>query len=119
MKLVRFGPRGQEKPGLVTADGRIKDVSAHVRDYDHAFFSGGGLESLRAVASKVDSRPDAASGARLGAPVARDGRQGGRSHGRALMAAVVDDDCLPARAHLIGAAPPMSARRDRRRVPCP
>ena len=71
MKLVRFGPRGQEKPGLVTADGRIKDVSAHVRDYDHAFFSGGGLESLRAVASKVDSLPDAASGARLGAPVAR------------------------------------------------
>ena len=37
MKLVRFGARHQEKPGLVTADGRIKDVSAHVRDYDHAF----------------------------------------------------------------------------------
>ena len=37
MKLVRFGNRGHEKPGIVTADGRIKDVSAHVRDYDHAF----------------------------------------------------------------------------------
>ena len=71
MKLVRFGLRGQEKPGLVTADGRIKDVSAHVRDYDHAFFSGGGMESLRAVAAKVESLPDAPSGARLGAPVAR------------------------------------------------
>ncbi|MEY3204646.1 MAG: hypothetical protein RLZZ21_977, partial [Planctomycetota bacterium] len=34
MKLVRFGLRGQEKPGIVTTDGRIKDVSAHVRDYD-------------------------------------------------------------------------------------
>ena len=39
MKLVRFGLRGQEKPGIVTADGRMKDVSAQVRDYDQAFFS--------------------------------------------------------------------------------
>jgi len=71
MKLVRFGLRGQEKPGIVTADGRMKDVSAQVRDYDHAFFSGGGLESLRAVASTPDSLPDVPAGTRIGAPVAR------------------------------------------------
>jgi hypothetical protein len=28
MKLVRFGPRDAEKPGIVTAAGTIKDVSA-------------------------------------------------------------------------------------------
>ena len=71
MKLVRFGNRGQEKPGIVTADGRIKDVSAHVRDYDHAFFSGGGLESLRTIAASPESLPDAPAGVRIGAPVAR------------------------------------------------
>ena len=71
MKLVRFGLRGQEKPGLVTTDGRIKDVSAHVRDYDHAFFAGGGLESLRGIAAAPDALPDAPAGARIGAPVAR------------------------------------------------
>ena len=71
MKLVRFGNRGQEKPGIVTADGRIKDVSAHVRDYDHAFFAGGGLESLRASAASPESLPDAPAGVRIGAPVAR------------------------------------------------
>ena len=71
MKLVRFGQRGQEKPGIVTADGRVKDVSAHVRDYDHAFFAGGGLASLRAVAANAAALPDAPAGARLGAPVAR------------------------------------------------
>ena len=71
MKLVRFGNRGQEKPGIVIADGRIKDVSAHVRDYDHAFFSGGGLESLRGIAAKPDALPDAPTGVRIGAPVAR------------------------------------------------
>ena len=71
MKLVRFGNRGQEKPGIVTADSRIKDVSAHVRDYDHAFFSGGGLESLRAIAASPESLPNAPAGVRIGAPVAR------------------------------------------------
>src|SRR3712207_3498479 len=32
MKLVRFGPAGQERPGLADSDGRIRDLSAHVRD---------------------------------------------------------------------------------------
>lgn len=71
MKLVRFGPRGHEKPGIVTADGRVKDVSAHVHDYDHAFFSSGGLAALRAAAVRADTLPDAPADARLGAPVAR------------------------------------------------
>ena len=32
MKLLRYGPRGQEKPGILDADGRIRDLSAHVDD---------------------------------------------------------------------------------------
>lgn len=32
MKLLRFGPKGQEKPGLLDADGRIRDLSAHLTD---------------------------------------------------------------------------------------
>jgi len=71
MKLVRFGARGQEKPGVVGPDGRVKDVSAHVRDYDHAFFAGGGLAALTEVAARADALPDAPAGVRLGAPVAR------------------------------------------------
>jgi 2,4-diketo-3-deoxy-L-fuconate hydrolase len=71
MKLVRFGARDEERPGIVTADGRIKDVSAHVRDYDHAFFAGGGLAALRPIAARPDALPDAPAGARLGPPVAR------------------------------------------------
>lgn len=71
MKLVRFGPRDAEKPGIVTASGAIKDVSAQVADYDHAFFSGGGLEQLRGLAERADALPDAPAGVRIGAPVAR------------------------------------------------
>ena len=32
MKLVRFGPKDQEKPGLVDESGAIRDLSAHVPD---------------------------------------------------------------------------------------
>ncbi len=71
MKLVRFGPRGQERPGLVTAAGSIKDVSAHVRDYDHGFFADGGLTMLRDLANRADELPDAPAGVRVGPPVAR------------------------------------------------
>jgi 2,4-diketo-3-deoxy-L-fuconate hydrolase len=71
MKLVRFGPRGQEQPGILAPDGRLKDVSAHVRDYDHGFFSAGGLASLRDLAARADALPDAPAGVRIGGPVAR------------------------------------------------
>jgi len=71
MKLVRFGPRGREKPGILAADGRIKDVSAHVRDYDHAFFAGGGLAMLRELAADADTLSAVPADARLGPPVAR------------------------------------------------
>jgi 2-keto-4-pentenoate hydratase/2-oxohepta-3-ene-1,7-dioic acid hydratase in catechol pathway len=71
MKLVRFGSRGAEKPGLVGPDGTIRDCSAHVADYDHAFFAGGGLERLRRLAADPAALPAAPAGARIGAPVAR------------------------------------------------
>ena len=71
MKLVRFGPRGQEKPGLITSAGSIKDCSAHVADYDYDFFVRGGLEKLRGLAASIDMLPDAPAGTRLGAPVGR------------------------------------------------
>ena len=34
MKLVRYGPRGKEKPGLIDADGKIRDLSRVVNDID-------------------------------------------------------------------------------------
>ena len=43
MKLLRFGPKGQEKPGVLDADGNVRDVSAHVTDFAGASVS---LEAL-------------------------------------------------------------------------
>jgi 2,4-didehydro-3-deoxy-L-rhamnonate hydrolase len=73
MKLVRFGPQSAEKPGIVTADGRIKDCSAHVADYDRAFFLGDGLRKLQSLAADEGRLPDAPAGVRIGPPVARPG----------------------------------------------
>ncbi|MFM7109072.1 MAG: fumarylacetoacetate hydrolase family protein [Planctomycetaceae bacterium] len=70
MKLIRFGDRGRERPGLVAADGRVKDCSGLVPDYGHDFFASGGLTRLRAIPD-VTALPDAPAGVRLGPPVAR------------------------------------------------
>src|SRR6185312_8121801 len=34
MKLVRYGPAGREKPGMIDADGRLRDLSRKVKDID-------------------------------------------------------------------------------------
>ncbi|HSU42928.1 MAG TPA: 2-hydroxyhepta-2,4-diene-1,7-dioate isomerase, partial [Casimicrobiaceae bacterium] len=34
MKLVRYGPAGREKPGLIDADGVLRDLSRKVDDID-------------------------------------------------------------------------------------
>src|SRR5215210_3663070 len=34
MKLLRYGPAGQEKPGLLDADGQIRDLSSQIADLD-------------------------------------------------------------------------------------
>ncbi|MBS6362155.1 MAG: ureidoglycolate lyase, partial [Burkholderia sp.] len=49
MKLLRYGPPGQEKPGILDADGRIRDLSAHVPDLAGEVLSDAGLARLRAL----------------------------------------------------------------------
>ncbi|AWK89042.1 fumarylacetoacetate hydrolase family protein [Azospirillum thermophilum] len=49
MKLLRYGPPGQEKPGLLDAEGRIRDLSAHVADIAGEALSPAGLARLKAI----------------------------------------------------------------------
>lgn len=39
MKLLRYGPTGQEKPGLLDDNGRVRDLSGHVADISGAALS--------------------------------------------------------------------------------
>jgi 2-keto-4-pentenoate hydratase/2-oxohepta-3-ene-1,7-dioic acid hydratase in catechol pathway len=52
MKLVRYGPPGREKPGLIDADGALRDLSRKVKDIDGATLAPSALAALK----KVDTR---------------------------------------------------------------
>ena len=47
MKLLRYGPTGQEKPGLLDRDGQLRDLSGAVRDIDGAALAPASLDRLR------------------------------------------------------------------------
>ncbi|EKV27540.1 2-hydroxyhepta-2,4-diene-1,7-dioate isomerase [Caenispirillum salinarum AK4] len=72
MKLLRFGPRGAEKPGLLDTTGTIRDLSALVDDITPALMTADDWTRLRAAAADAGSLPAvaAADAARLGPPVA-------------------------------------------------
>lgn len=46
MKLLRYGKPGQEKPGLLDKDGKIRDLSAHVADIGGEAISPASLKKL-------------------------------------------------------------------------
>ncbi|MEM6745423.1 MAG: fumarylacetoacetate hydrolase family protein [Pseudomonadota bacterium] len=60
MKLLRWGPAGQEKPGMLDAEGGVRDLSAHVSDLGGATLSLESLDKLRAIdpASLPVATPD-------------------------------------------------------------
>jgi 2-keto-4-pentenoate hydratase/2-oxohepta-3-ene-1,7-dioic acid hydratase in catechol pathway len=49
MKLVRYGATGQEKPGMIDADGTLRDLSAHVADITGATLGDDSIAKLRAL----------------------------------------------------------------------
>ena len=49
MKLVRYGATGQEKPGMIDADGTLRELSAHVADITGATLGDDSIAKLRAL----------------------------------------------------------------------
>jgi hypothetical protein len=49
MKLLRYGSVGQEKPGLLDAEGRIRDLSGAISDLDGPALSPAGLTKLNEI----------------------------------------------------------------------
>ncbi len=74
MKLVRFGEKGKERPGIWMGDGRILDVRAlafHIEDYNEFFFANHGLEQMKLLLEDPIAKFVDAAGVRLGPPIAR------------------------------------------------
>src|SRR5471030_777083 len=76
MKLLRHGPRGQERPGVLDADGRVRDLSAAVPDIAGEVLTAAGIARLReldlAALPLVPGMPQA--GLRLGPCVGHVGK---------------------------------------------
>lgn len=72
MKLLRFGPVGQEKPGVLDADGNIRDLSAHVDDIAGDVLTPDGLARIAAL--DVASLPVVDGNSRIGPCVGRIGK---------------------------------------------
>src|SRR5436309_1758413 len=69
MKLLRYGPAGQEKPGLLDRDGKIRDLSGAVRDIDGETLAPASLDRLRRL--DPSTLPLVSGNPRLGPCVAR------------------------------------------------
>ncbi|HLX03387.1 MAG TPA: ureidoglycolate lyase [Trinickia sp.] len=72
MKLLRYGPKGQEKPGLLDADGKLRDLSGVVRDIAGEVLTDAGLAKLRGIDPK--SLPLVSGNPRIGACVGNVGK---------------------------------------------
>ena len=67
MKLVRYGEKGAEKPGLIDKSGQLRDLSAHLQDLTGEAYS---PESLKKLAALDPASLPAVSGKpRFGSPV--------------------------------------------------
>ncbi|GJH32360.1 fumarylacetoacetate hydrolase family protein [Paraburkholderia azotifigens] len=67
MKLLRYGPPGQEKPGLLDRDGNLRDLSAHVADISGDVLLPAGLARVKAL--DATSLPRVEGNPRLGSCV--------------------------------------------------
>jgi ureidoglycolate lyase len=67
MKLLRYGPPGQEKPAILDASGTIRDLSGVIPDLAGAALSPAGLAKLAAL--DTGSLPAVPAGVRIGPPV--------------------------------------------------
>ena len=72
MKLIRFGPKGKELPGIKIDDSTSIDVSSFINDYDESFFENNDLEKLKKwLSTNIDSCPKISNKTRLGPPLVR------------------------------------------------
>jgi hypothetical protein len=89
MKLLRYGQPGQEKPGVLDADGEILDLSAMISDLDGAALLPAAIEKLRH--SNLSKLPKVAGKPRLGPCVGSVGKFICRSAGRTTVSSFRED----------------------------
>jgi 2-keto-4-pentenoate hydratase/2-oxohepta-3-ene-1,7-dioic acid hydratase in catechol pathway len=72
MKLLRVGEFGKEKPAALDKNGKIRDLSKHIKDFDPSTLNFSTLETLKKV--NLETLPEVTSSARIGSCIAKPGK---------------------------------------------
>ena len=72
MKLLRIGNKGNEKPGVLDKDGKIRDISSHVKDLNPDNLNFETISKLQS--SDLSSLPELSSNDRIGSCITKPGK---------------------------------------------
>ena len=72
MKLLRCGKKGSEKPAALDKNGKIRDLSSHVSDYDPENLNFKTLEKLEKI--NLESLPEISKSTRIGSCINKPGK---------------------------------------------
>jgi 2-keto-4-pentenoate hydratase/2-oxohepta-3-ene-1,7-dioic acid hydratase in catechol pathway len=67
MKLLRYGPKGREKPGILDKEGNIRDLSGVIPDFTAETLAAGAIAKVKKA--RVDALPKVKGKPRIGSPV--------------------------------------------------
>jgi 2-keto-4-pentenoate hydratase/2-oxohepta-3-ene-1,7-dioic acid hydratase in catechol pathway len=67
MKLLRYGPKGREKPGILDKEGNIRDLSGVIPDITAETLAAGAIAKVRKA--RIDTLPKVKGKPRIGSPV--------------------------------------------------
>jgi len=72
MKLLRCGPLNKEKPAVLDKNGKIRDISSHIKDLNPKNISFTNLEKLKNI--NLESLPEIPSSERIGSCITNPGK---------------------------------------------
>ena len=72
MKLLRVGQKGKEKPAILDKDGKIRDISSHIKDLNSDHLNFNTITKLQSV--DLSSLPELSSGERIGSCITKPGK---------------------------------------------
>ena len=72
MKLLRVGQKGKEKPAALDKDGKIRDISSHIKDLNPDHLNFDTISKLQSV--ELSSLPELSSGERIGSCITKPGK---------------------------------------------
>ena len=72
MKLLRVGQKGKEKPAALDKDGKIRDISSHVKDLNPEYLNFETISKLQST--DLSSLPELSSNQRIGSCITKPGK---------------------------------------------